>query len=62
MIKIIINTTFMGTIETNDSGIIINVSSKFSKFINQPLSKLEEVLKKQKGQSFKIEDVEEITS
>lgn len=59
MIKIVSAQLFTAAIEVDDSGKIVRTSKGLSNFLNQPLSLLEESLKKQKFQSFKIEDVEE---
>jgi len=58
--KIITTTSFVGAVEIDDSGKIINAPKHLSKFINLPLSILEDILNKQKRQSFKVEDVEDI--
>jgi hypothetical protein len=57
MIKIVEATLFRAAIEVDDQGKIIRTPKGLSNFLNQPLSLLEESLKKQKFQSFKIEDV-----
>jgi hypothetical protein len=57
--KIIYVQSFFGAIEIDESGKIINTPRHLSKFINSPLSVLEEILKKQK-QSFQIKDVEDV--
>lgn len=60
-VKIVTNNLFLGTIETNDAGIVVKASRRFSQFINHPLTLLVETLQKQKGQNFQLTDVEEIT-
>jgi hypothetical protein len=57
MIKIVEATLFRVAIEVDEQGKIIRTPKGLSNFLNQPLSLLEESLKKQKFQSFKIEDV-----
>jgi hypothetical protein len=58
MIKIVEAIFFRAAIEVDNQNKIINAPKKLSNFLNQPLSLLEESLKKQKYQ-FRIEDVEE---
>jgi len=59
MIKIITGKAFSGAVEVDSQDKIINAPKIFSKFINLPLSILEDVLKKQKFQKIIIENVEE---
>ena len=59
MIKIITGKAFSGAVEVDSQYKIINAPKIFSKFINLPLSILEDVLKKQKFQKIIIENVEE---
>jgi len=59
MIKIVTATLFRATVEVDEQNKIVRTSKRLSNFLNLPLSLLETSLKKQKFQSFKIEDVEE---
>jgi len=59
MIKIVTATLFRAAIEVDEQNKIIRTPKGLSNFLNQPLSLLEASLKKQKFQSFKIEDVTE---
>jgi len=59
MIKIITGKAFSGAVEVDSQDKTINAPKIFSKFINLPLSILEDVLKKQKFQKIIIENVEE---
>lgn len=59
MIKIVTAKAFSASVEVDEQGKIIKASKVFSQFINFPLSVLEGVLKKNKFQSLKIENVEE---
>jgi len=56
-IKIVTATLFRAAIEVDDQGKILRTPKVLSNFLNLPLSLLEASLKKQKFQSFKIEDV-----
>ena len=59
MIKIVTAIAFSASIEVDEQGKIIKTSKGLSNFLNMPLSTLEGVIKKNKFQSIKIEDVEE---
>jgi hypothetical protein len=60
MFKQITVTIFITAIEVNDVGIIVKTSKGFGNFLNKPFSLLEQILRKQKYQHLKIEDVDEI--
>lgn len=60
MIKVITGKAFSAAVEVDSQDKIINAPKIFSQFINLPLSILEQTLKKNKFQSFKTEDVEEV--
>ena len=60
MIRLITAKAFSAAIDVDEQGKILNAPKIFSQFINMPLSILEGVLKKNKFQSFTIEDVEEV--
>jgi hypothetical protein len=60
MIKIITATAFQVAIEVDESGKIIKAPKNLSNFLNQPLTFLEQTLKKHKFSNIIIENVEEI--
>jgi hypothetical protein len=60
MIKLLTAKAFSTVIEIDEAGKIINVPPFLSQFINQPLSILEKVLRKNQIQSIIIEDVEDV--
>lgn len=57
--KIIKGIAFQSAIEIDDQGKIIKAPKYFEKFINYPLSVLEDFLYKQKIQRVILEDVED---
>jgi len=59
MIKIVTATAFSAAIEVDEQGKIIKASMGLQNFLNMPLSVLEGVIKRNKFQSIKIEDVED---
>jgi hypothetical protein len=59
MIKNITGILFSSAIEVDNSDKIINTPKKFSNFIGQPFSILEQQLRKQKYHSLIITNVEE---
>jgi hypothetical protein len=58
--KIITAKAFSCAIDVDESGKIVRVPRFLNNFLNLPLSILEQSLKKNKFQSYKIEDVNEI--
>jgi len=59
VIKLITVTLFSSAIEVDEQGKIINTPLKFKNFLNKQFSFFEEVLKKQKYYSLKIQEVNE---
>jgi len=59
MIKIVTATAFSASIEVDEQGKIIKTSKGLNNFLNMPISTLEGVIKKNKFQSIKIENVED---
>ena len=59
MIKLISATAFCAAIEVDEQNKIVRTPKGLSNFLNQSLSTLETALRKNKFQSFKIENVEE---
>lgn len=57
--KLITAIAFSAVVEVDDNGKIISTPRGLANFINLPLTTLEKSLRKNKFQSFKIENVEE---
>ena len=58
-LRIITAKAFSAAITTDDADKIINAPKNFRNFIGQPFVILEQAIRKNKFQSFKIENVEE---